>query len=395
VSLLAGLRVLAVEQYGAGPFASLHLGDLGAEVIKIEPPGVGDYGRGVPPYTSDKGDDSLFFQSLNRNKASVTLDLAHPRGRQIFGDLVRESDAVLTNLRSGAQSRLGLTYSDLRDHNPSVVCCSLTGFGSSGSRADAPGFDYLVQAESGIMNLAGEPGGAPVKAGVSIIDFASGIAAGFALLAGVLSARASGQGRDVEVSLQDTASSLLNYVATWYLTEGYEVGRVSRSGHPSLVPSQLFDCLDAPIVVMVNKESFWAPLTQALGHPEWATAPDRATFADRFTHRAKVVQDLGDVFAGDTAEHWLARLAAHGVPSGPVRTVAEAFETSEYADRTVTFRHPFFGEVRSPGPLVRSDARSQPPSPGPALGSDTDLVLTTLAGVDPTELPDLRASGVI
>ncbi|MGH3662199.1 MAG: CaiB/BaiF CoA transferase family protein [Micromonosporaceae bacterium] len=392
--LLSGVRVLAVTQYGAGPYATQHLADLGADVIKIEQPGVGDYARAIPPYVAPDGADSLFFQALNRSTRSVTLDLGVADGQRVFRALAAKSDAVITNLRPDAGKRLGLDYESLREVNPRLVCCWLTGFGRTGARASASGFDYLLQAESGIMSLAGDPDRLPAKAGVSIIDFAAGIAAAFATVSGILSARARGIGCDTDVSLRDTAASLLNYVATWHLSAGYQPERLAASAHPSLVPSQLFACADQPIIVMVNKEHFWPRLAEAVGRPEWASAPDRATFTDRLEHRERVVADLQAVFATDTAERWLARLQRHKVPSGPVRTVLEAFRDPEYAARTVSFEHPHFGAVTSPGPLVTNDTTG-PARPAPALGEHTDEVLEHLAELSSREVQRLREAGVV
>jgi crotonobetainyl-CoA:carnitine CoA-transferase CaiB-like acyl-CoA transferase len=394
MTLLSGLRVLTVDQYGAGPYGALHLADLGADVIKIEPPPGGDYGRSVPPFTTPEADDSLFFQALNRNKRSVTLDLSHPAGAETFHRLVRNADAVLTNLRGGAARRLGVGYEFLSEANSAIVCAFLTGFGRTGPRADEGGFDYMLQAESGIMSLTGEPEGLPTKAGVSIIDFAAGISSAFALLAGVVSARETGRGCDVDVSLQDTAASLLNYVATWQMTAGHETPRLANSAHPSLVPSQLFQCSDRPVMVMVNKELFWPRLTQALRRPEWSEAEDRRTFADRLRHREIVIADLQSVFATDSAAHWLERLRAQGVPCSPVRTVREAFADPNYLERTVAFGHPHFGEVRSPGHLVRCSSEAAPRR-GPCVGEHTEDVLRAVAGMSVEEISHLKQVGAV
>lgn len=394
MTLLSGLRVLTVDQYGAGPYGGLHLADMGADVIKIERPDGGDYARSIPPFTTPQADDSLFFQALNRNKRSVALDLSHPLGAAAFRRLATNADAVLTNLRSDAARRLGLGYDALGDVNPAIVCAFLTGFGRQGPRADDGGFDYMLQAESGIMSLAGEPDGPPAKAGVSIIDFTAGISSAMALLAGVLSARETGRGRDVDVSLQDTALSLLNYVATWQLTSGHETPRLANSAHPSLVPSQLFDCSDRPIIVMVNKEQFWPRLTRALGRPDWADAPGRCNFVERLENRERVIADLQALFATDTAASWLQRLVEYGVPCGPVRTVREAFETPEYLRRTVSFSHPYFGQVRSPGPLVRTGTELVARR-GPSLGEHTDEVLASVAGMSSAEISQLKVAGVV
>ncbi|MPZ59756.1 MAG: CoA transferase [Propionibacteriales bacterium] len=391
---LSGLRILAVTQYGAGPYAMQHLADLGADVIKIESPDGGDYARSLPPYTNEDGSDSLFFQALNRGVRSVTLDLGCAEGQRVLHALASRTDAVFVNLRADVGKRLGLDYDALREANPRIVSCWLTGYGRRGSRSDAAGFDYMVQAESGIMSLSGDPDRLPAKAGVSIIDFATGIAGAFAVAAGLLTAHRRGTGGDVDVSLQDTAASLLNYVATWHLTGGYVPERLASSAHPSLVPSQLFTCSDAPIVVMVNKEKFWPRLSAAVGHPEWEDQPDRATFDDRLAHREQVQRDLEAVFRTDTAQNWLARLAEFGVPSGPVRTVAEAFADPEYLHRTVSYEHPDFGVVRSPGFLVNAE-EERAVTPAPPLGAQTEEVLSSVAGFSADEIELLRRQKVV
>lgn len=391
---LTGLRIVAVTQYGAGPYATQHLADLGADVIKIEQPGAGDYARAVPPFANADGSDSLFFQALNRGVRSVTVDLSSEEGQRVLHALVAEADAVFANLRADVGHRLGLHYDALRGANPQVICCWLTGYGRRGPRAGTPGFDYLLQAESGIMSLSGDPDRLPAKAGVSIIDFATGIAAAFAVVGGILTAQRHGSGGDVDVSLRDTAASLLNYVATWHLTAGFEPERLADSAHPSLVPSQLFACSDAPIVVMVNKESFWPHLARAVGHPEWIEQADRATFAARLAHRQQVVADLRAVFSSDTAEHWLARLSEFGVPCGPVRTVPEAFADPDYHSRTVAYEHPEFGVVRSPGFLVNPD-NDRTVCRAPRVGEHTDEVLRSVAGLSPGDIAVLRQRNVV
>jgi crotonobetainyl-CoA:carnitine CoA-transferase CaiB-like acyl-CoA transferase len=235
---LEDVRILAVEQYGAGPLGSLHLADLGAEVIKIEDPGSGgDVGRYVPPF--QEGEDSLFFETFNRNKKSLSLDIRTPAGRGVFEDLVRKSDAVYSNLRGDVPAKLKLRYEDLKRLNPAVVCVSVSGFGMTGPRAGEPGYDYILQALTGWMLLTGEPDGPPTKSGLSLVDYFGGMAAATALLAGLHAARRDGVGTDCDLSLYDVAVSLLTYPATWHLTRQWEPVRRSRSAHPSLVPFQL------------------------------------------------------------------------------------------------------------------------------------------------------------
>ncbi len=238
--LLKGMRILAVEQFGAGPFGTLHLADLGAEVIKIENPHAGgDISRSVPPFTGDQ--DSLYFQSFNRNKRSLTLDLKHPDGRQIFEDLVRVSDAVFSSLRGDQPEALGLTYEHLKAVNPKIVCCALTGYGMTGPRKAEPAYDYLMQAYAGWMSLTGEPGSPPAKSAFSVVDFSAGLVAMTGMLSGIIRARETGIGCDVDVSLLDTAVSMLNYVAIWTLNRDFAPERLSASAHPSIVPSQVFE----------------------------------------------------------------------------------------------------------------------------------------------------------
>ncbi|MBI2319440.1 MAG: CoA transferase, partial [Betaproteobacteria bacterium] len=257
---LAGVRVLAVEQYGAGPWGTLYLADLGAEVIKIENLAEGgDFGREVGPHFFAPG-DSQFFQTFNRNKRSIGLDLKKPEGKRIFLGLVRSADGVLDNLRGDLPARLGIDYPALKEANPRIVCAHLSAYGREGSRANWPGYDYLMQAEAGFLSVTGEPDGPPARFGLSMVDLVTGLTAAFALLSGILGARASGTGGDLDVSLFDTALHNLNYLGTWYLNAGTVTGREPRGSHPSLTPSQLYRTQDGWIFVMCNKDKFWPVL---------------------------------------------------------------------------------------------------------------------------------------
>ena len=229
---LAGLRVIAVEQYGAGPFGSMMLGDLGAEVIKIENPAEGgDVSRSVGPYFFGPG-DSHFYQSINRNKKSITLNLKHPQARRVLHALVRSADATFDNLRGDQPEKLGVTYAQLRESNPTIVCAHLSAYGRDGPRKAWPGYDYLMQAETGYLAVTGEPDGPPARMGLSVVDLMTGLNAAFALVSGVLSARTTGKGRDIDVCLFDTALQNLAYLAVWYLNAGVNTGRALHSGQP-------------------------------------------------------------------------------------------------------------------------------------------------------------------
>src|SRR5260370_13264756 len=286
--VLSGLRVIAVEQYGAGPYGSMQLADLGAEIIKIENPADGgDMSRRVGPHFVGP-DDSQFFHSFNRNKKSVTLDLKKPAARGVLPRLAANADALIDNLRGDLPEKLGLTYAALAPANPKIVCAHLSAYGREGSRAHWPGYDYLMQAEAGYLSLTGEPDGPPSRIGLSIVDLMTGLFAAFALISGVLAARDSGKGRDLDVSLFDTALQNLAYLATWYLNSGHAQGREPRSGHPSLVPSQLYRTSDGFIFIMCNKEKFWPVLCERLGRPEWAADPRFRSFKDRPANREEV-----------------------------------------------------------------------------------------------------------
>ena len=298
---LKGLRILAVEQYGAGPFGTMYLADQGAEVIKIENPGDGgDMSRHVGPYFFGPG-DSLFFHSFNRNKRSLTLDLATPDGQAIFHDLVRSADALTCNLRGDVPAKLGLDYDHLAEHNPRIVCAHLTAYGRTGPRKAWPGFDYLMQAEAGYFSLTGEPDRPPTRFGLSIVDMMTGLAMAFAVLAALTAARETGVGRDIDVSLFDLALGNLNYLATWYLNEGVVQNRLPRSAHPSLTPSQMFPSADGWIFIMCNKEKFWPALCRTLNKPEWVDDPRFRTFKERLENR-ELLTDLLDTALRD-ADH--------------------------------------------------------------------------------------------
>ena len=292
---LDGVRILAVSQFGAGPFGTQVLADLGAEVIKIEDPGVGgDVARYVPPFAGEA--DSPYFQSFNRGKRSITLNLRHPDGQAVLHDLVRVSDAVFNNARGDLPGKLGLTYEALKSVNPRVVCCALTGFGTTGPRAAEPAYDYLIQGYAGYMAVTGEPDGPPGKCGVSIIDFAGGYAAMVGLMVGLFDARGTGIGRDVDVSLLDTAVSMLSYFAIWTLNHDWVADRTPDSAHQTLVPAQNFPTRDGWIVVFCNKDKFWRDLVEVLGAPELADDPRFASFPARLANRATLVAALKERF---------------------------------------------------------------------------------------------------
>jgi crotonobetainyl-CoA:carnitine CoA-transferase CaiB-like acyl-CoA transferase len=391
---LEDVRIVAVEQYGAGPFGSVHLADLGAEVIKIEDPRVGgDVGRYVPPYA--EGEDSLFFEAFNRNKSSLSLDLATTAGRAVFEDLVKVSDAVYSNLRGDVPAKIKITYDDLKHLNPAIVCCSLTGFGMTGPRSKEPGYDYVLQALAGWMDLTGDPEGPPTKSGLSMVDYSGGFVAAISLLAGIHAARRDGIGMDCDVSLYDTAMGLLTYPATWHLNAGFTPVRTRHSAHPSLVPFQAFEAKDGWMVVGCAKEKFWQRLCVVIERPEWAADPAFATFADRDRNREVLLPLLEDIFATKTVEEWVEPLRAASVPTARINDVAAALtEPHTIArDLLVETEHPRYGTVRQVASPVRVGAEPPTYRRAPLRNEDADRILGEMLGYDAAAVADLSDRG--
>ena len=392
---LTGVRIVAVEQYGAGPFGTQQLADLGAEVIKIENPAEGgEVGRGVGPYYFGPG-DSHFFESFNRNKKSLTLNLKNAEGRAVFADLVKSADATFDNLRGDLAGKLGLTYADLGAHNPRIVCAHLSAYGRTGSRATWPGYDYLMQAEAGYLSLTGEPDGPPARFGLSIVDMMTGVTAMTGLLAGIIDARANGRGRDIDVSLFDVALANLNYVAAWYLNEGAQVKREPRSAHPSLTPSQLYRTRDGWLFVMCNKEKFWPLLAQALGRPDWATHPDYANYEARLANRDQLTREMDEALGTATTAEWLERLSGT-VPVAPVYDVAQALANPFVREqgRIMEAPHPARGKIRMLASPIRCPGEAEKIGIAPALGEHTRELLRGL-GYNEARIDHLSKSGAL
>jgi crotonobetainyl-CoA:carnitine CoA-transferase CaiB-like acyl-CoA transferase len=389
------MRILAVEQYGAGPAGTIYLADLGAEVIKIENPREGgDVGRTVGPHFFGPG-DSQFYQTFNRNKRSIGLDLQSAEGAAIFRSLVKTADAVFDNLRGDLPERLGLTYERLADCNPRIVCAHLSAYGREGSRAAWPGYDYLMQAEAGHMSLTGEPDAPPARYGLSVVDLMTGVVACLALVSAVLGARATGRGRDVDTSLFDLALFNLNYPGTWYLNAGTVQAREPRSAHPSLVPSQLCRTADGWIFVMCNKEKFWPLLAAELGHPQWADEPRFADFPSRLAHRDELTVLLDEAFSRASTAEWLKRLSGR-VPVAPVNDVAQALDNAFVAERSSIqdFRYADGRAARLIANPIRVADAELPRRAAPALGADTDRLLKDLGYTD-QRIAELRALKVV
>jgi crotonobetainyl-CoA:carnitine CoA-transferase CaiB-like acyl-CoA transferase len=392
---LDGVHILAIEQFGAGPWSTMLLADLGADVVKIENPLTqGDIGRYVPPYLGDK--DSVYFQSFNRNKRSITLNLRHERAAEVLHPLVEQSDCVFNNLRGDLPAKMGLDYNGLKEANKSIVCASLSAFGRSSSRSSEPGYDYLMQGYAGWMSLTGEPDRPPQKAGLSLVDLSAGVMAALGLVSAILRARKSGIGCDIDVNLFDTALSELCYVGAWHLTKGYQPERTADSSHPSQVPSQLLPTSDGWLVVMCAKERFYQNLVRLIGLPELADDPRFRTFSDRLENREQLKPLLKQQTVSRTTEEWLRILRGH-VPCAPVNSVEEAFRDPQVAedDMIIETSHPEFGTVRQVNSPIRVSDYQHDHHRGPQLGEHTDDVLRESLKMTTEQIQQLREDGVL
>lgn len=323
--LLTGIRILSVEQYGAGPYGTMLLADLGAEVIKIEDPvRGGDVSRSVGPYMLGEG-DSEFFQTFSKGKKSVAIDLKSGEGRETFVKLVASADAVANNLRGDQPGKLGLTYDDLKAINPKIVCAHLSAYGRSSPRAAWPGYDYLMQAEAGFMSLTGEPDGPPVRFGLSMVDFHTGSQLATGILAGIIGAGRTGEGCDVDVCLFDTALHQLSYPATWYLNQGHVTGRLPRGSHPSITPSQLVRTQDGWGLLMCQTPKFWDLWCEIAGAQHLAKDDRFSTIPARRENLTALSDAVDAVMMADTTGNWMNRLGGK-VPFAPVLDIAEALD---------------------------------------------------------------------
>jgi succinate---hydroxymethylglutarate CoA-transferase len=392
---LAGIRVLAVEHYGAGPFGTVHLADLGADVVKIEARETGgDMSRGVGPHHLGEH-DTTFFQPYNRNKRSLCLDLKDARGRTVFHRLVAKSDAVFNNLRGSQPGKLGLTYADLAPHNPRIVCGHLSAYGRTGSRADWPGYDYLLQAECGYVAVTGEPDSPPARMGLSVVDHLTGVTAALGLLAAIVGARATGKGCDMDATLYDTAIHQTTYPGAWYLNHGTETKRLPRSAHPSLAPSQLFPTADGWLFIMCQTQKFWELLCDRIGASALKAEPRFARPDGRRENRAALTDALDTVLRTRTSAEWMAALAGH-VPAAPVLTMAQALENPFLRERAgiQSMPHVERGEISLLADPIRIDGKPLPARAAPKLGADGAAILSD-AGFAAGEIAALARDGVI
>ena len=381
---LQDVRVLELTHYLAGPYCTLFLADMGADVIKIESPEHPDLGRNMPGCRVEG--ETGYFHTLNRGKRSVALDLKTDQGRAAFHRLVESSHAVVDNFRQGVTERLGADPDALRKINPRLVTCSLTGYGATGPRRDLPAYDYLIQAMSGIMSLTGDPDGKPTKYGVSIVDHATGILGAFAVLAALRAAERDGVGQHVDLALFDAHLHLLSYLAADYLNCDMAPERYADSAHPYIVPSQRFSTRDGDIVIMPMTDPMWQALCLALELTELADDPELVTASGRLKHRQRVITTLQEEFANRQTSETVDLLMEHSVPVAPVNSVPEALADPQVGARSMVVE----GDgIRMLGTPVKMSAVTEGPyQRAPGVGEHTAQVLSEV-GLTPSEIDAL------
>jgi crotonobetainyl-CoA:carnitine CoA-transferase CaiB-like acyl-CoA transferase len=391
---LKGIRVLDLTRVLAGPYCAMLLGDMGAEVIKIEEPGKGDDTRGWPPFA---GGESTYFMSVNRNKKSVTLNLKAPEGRELLKKLAKRSDVLLENFRTGTMDKLGLGYRTLSKLNPKLVYCAISGFGESGPESHRGGYDLIVQAESGVMDLTGFPDGPPVKVGNSIADLVAGMSGAHGVTLALLARQRTRRGQKVEIAMLDVMASLLTYQAGMYLNAGRTPARRGNE-HPSIVPYEVFKAADGYLALGVANNSLWERCCAALERPDLVKDARFATEASRVENRATLVPLLNQVLGTRPAAEWMKRLEAVGVPAGRINTVPEVCESEHLRARgmLVALPHAKAGTVRMMGvPIRLHGTPGKAKTAAPVLGGDTEAVLTRVLGIKRAEVQRLRTSGVL
>jgi crotonobetainyl-CoA:carnitine CoA-transferase CaiB-like acyl-CoA transferase len=403
---LSHIRVLDLSRVLAGPWAGQNLADLGAEVIKVERPKVGDDSRAFgPPWVKDREGrdtkDSAYFTSANRGKKSVTVNLASPAGQALVRELAQKSDVLIENYKFGDLARYGLGYEDLAKLNPRLVYCSVTGFGQTGPQREHPGYDFMIQGMGGMMSVTGEPdsapGGGPQRAGVPVADIITGMYASIAICAALASRAETGKGQHLDLALLDSQIALLAYQNTNYFATGAPPKRIGNL-HPNIVPYQPFKTADGDVILACGNDNLYRKFCEAAGCPELAADPRYATNAKRVENRAELTRVLQGVFARKTTREWVALLEAAGVPNGPINNVAQVFEEPQVKARGIRLKldHPAAGALDSvASPMRFSGTPLSFERAPPLLGQHTDEVLRGLLGKSDAELAKLRADGIV
>jgi formyl-CoA transferase len=390
---LVGVRVLDVSQVMAGPFACMLLADMGADVVKVEPPGVGDQSRGAMGFKL-KGNDSMGFLNMNRNKRSIALNLKTEAGRKVLFKLAEQADILIENYRPGVMKRLGIDYERLSAVNPALVYASISGFGQTGPWADRPGFDLMAQAMSGVMSVTGYPGGPPVKAGVPVADIGCGLFAIYGVLSAYIGAKATGKGQHIDASLFDSALAFSIWDISQYWGTGEPPEPLGTANRMS-APYQAVKAADGYFVMGATSQKLWKQLCNMLGRPELIDDPRFATVSLRLAHRPELITVLEQSFAARNCENWIDEMLAVGIPAGPILSYPEAFESEHGRNRQMRIEidHPVEGKVPNIGfPVKFSGTPAQVRLPPPLLGEHTAAVLAEL-GIDAGQQAELEAEG--
>jgi crotonobetainyl-CoA:carnitine CoA-transferase CaiB-like acyl-CoA transferase len=390
---LSGIKILDLCRVVSGPFATMQLGDLGADVVKIEEPRRGDEARSYgPPFL---GGESAYFLSVNRNKRSCALDLKTAAGKELIVRLASVADVVIENFRPGAMERLGLGFETLRQANERLIYCGISGFGRTGPDRNRPGYDLILQGESGVMDITGDPDGPPMKVGTSIADLVTGLYAAQAVLSALLQRARTGEGGRVDVSMLDAMASLLTFNAGMYFASGVSPQRRGNA-HPTISPYETFQATDGWINVGVANDRFWTLFCQAIGRPDLLDDARFTAPPDRAANRRALKALLDPVFAEHPRDHWTSLLSAAGIPCGAIRTVGEVCEAPQLTERGVTrsLSHPAAGSVRYLASAVRFDDQAPPDAVRPPmLGEHTQEILKSWLGVEAAEVHALAERG--
>ncbi|MCW7541051.1 CoA transferase [Aquabacterium sp. A7-Y] len=405
-SALGHLRVLDLSRVLAGPWCGQILGDLGAQVIKVERPGEGDDTRHWgPPFLRDSEgrvtEQASYYTCANRNKQSVTIDIAHPEGQALVRELAARSDVLIENFKVGGLARYGLDYDSLSKINPRLIYCSITGFGQTGPYAPRAGYDLLIQASSGMMSITGHPdaapGGGPMRVGVAVTDLFTGVYAATAILAAVEARHSSGRGQHIDMALLDVGMAMLANQASAWLNTGSVPQRQGNS-HPSIVPYQDFPTRDGSMLLAVGNDGQFARFCAAAGVPQWSADPRYATNTQRVAHREELVANIAEITRTRSTAEWVALLEDRAVPCGPINDIAQAFADPQVRARGLQAElpHPRFGRVAGvASPLRLSETPPQLRRAPPDLGQDTEEVLSSLLGCDAARIAELRSKGVV
>jgi crotonobetainyl-CoA:carnitine CoA-transferase CaiB-like acyl-CoA transferase len=390
---LSGIKVLDLCRVVSGPFATMHLGDLGADVVKIEDPRTGDESRRYgPPFIAG---ESAYFLSVNRNKRSCTVDLKSSSGRDVILALAAVADVVIENFRPGTLDKWGLSFEALCARSPRLILCSISGFGRTGPDADRPGYDLILQGESGVMDITGDPDGPPMKVGTSIADLVTGLYASQSVLAALMKRQRTGEGGRVDVSMLDAMASLLTFNAGMYFASG-ESPKRRGNVHPTISPYETFPARDGWINVGVANDKFWSIFCEVIGHQDLLTDPRFASGPKRASNRGALAEILKPTFAQKTRSEWLMILRVAGIPSGAIKTVGEVCETPQLTERGMvqTVAHPTSGDVRFIARPIRFDEKPpEPSSPPRTLGEHTAEILSEWLGWTQQDLDRFAADG--